>query len=101
MRGNSVTGAKVRAVKTGFNRIQLLIIAASFGILAAVAIAVVVIPRYQNSDLCEGHPAHLGCLRQLQPVLPGPFADGKSPSQASGGLCYAARPQLLSDTDRK
>jgi hypothetical protein len=38
--------------------------AASFGILAAVAIAVVVIPRYQNAQLCEGRPA-----------LPGLFAD--------------------------
>ena len=58
--------AKVHSVKTGFTRIQLLIIAASFGILAAVAIAVVVIPRYQNAQLCEGRPSHLGCIRHLQ-----------------------------------
>jgi hypothetical protein len=38
----------------------------SFGILAAVAIAVVVIPRYQNAQLCEGRANYLGCIGHLQ-----------------------------------
>ena len=38
-------------MKTDFTRIQLLIIGASFGILVAVVIAVVIIPRYQTAQL--------------------------------------------------
>lgn len=41
----------MNSIKTGFNHIERLIIVATFGILVAIAMAVVVIPRYQSVQL--------------------------------------------------